>query len=300
MKYLALIALLLFPLAASAESEFRFFKDKPLYEAPLAYSRSSSTGLFFATSRYKGSRVLYLEGSIGREIPVVTWYNNVAVLQLGIESTTWFTLGYPQDELYFPLLTQDFHFAIPASVQYKNLTVAIKYNHISAHQGDGFDDAAQESLSQEEKEEFEQKEKMGENAGVDVSLTRAESYSRDYISLHFSHKYWHDGFRTRSYFHAGYAHKMVPDTLNRWFIGGGTETKRHMGKVTPFFAQDITWNGDTNSVDLSVKFGVIFAEDRNNLFNVGVAVRSFVGRDRRGQLIKRKKMKEFGIGIFAR
>lgn len=301
MKYLVFIIALLLPIASSAKREVRFFKDKPLFEAPLAYPRASSTELFLLTSRYKKVRVIYLQGTMGRELPVLTFDINAWDFQIGVETTTWVTLGYPKFGSYFPLLTQDFHFAVPISARYGNIAAMIKYNHISAHKGDGFDDMAQETLSDEEKEEFEQKEEMGEQAGVNVSLTDAELYSRDYVSFHLSHEYLYHGFKTRTYFHTGYAHKIVPDNLNRWFVGYGTELKVYTTDTfTGFYAHDITWHGDTNSVDIAMKWGIIFKEDEDNLFNVGVVLSSFNGRDRRGQLLHRKRMQEFGIGIFAR
>lgn len=145
LKYLFFIITLI-PTITYA-NEVRFFQDKPLFESPLANPRASNSGVTFNTSKYKGIRLLYLEGSVGREVPIVTWDIDLWAVQFGLEATTWVTLGYPRDGLSFPLLTQDFHFAFPLAVRYGNVSAVIKFNHISAHKGDGFDDLAEEALS---------------------------------------------------------------------------------------------------------------------------------------------------------
>ena len=283
-----------------AQAEYRLFQDKPLFEAPIANPRSTNSGMVINTSIYKNTRIVYLEGTIGREIPIITWDFQTLQLQFGLEASTWATLAYPINGFTFPLLTQDFHFGFPLAFRYGNWSGNIKFNHISAHKGDGFDILLEETLTQEEQREFEAAEALGESVGFDVSLVEPLPYSRDYITLSLGHEHNIDLVAVRLYVHLGYIHKIHPEELERWFFGNGIEAKIDLVFITPFLAQDITWNADTNSVDASIKCGTYFAYDEKNLLNLGLTINIFVGHDRRGQLLNRKRMKEFGIGFFIR
>lgn len=295
-----LITSLCLLVCSTAQADYDVLQSKPLFDPPLANPRSASSGLVLNTSVYKGVRVVYLEGVIGREIPVITWEYDTFSWQLGLEANTWITLGVPTDGLTFPLLTQDFHFAFPVSIRYEDWTASLKFNHISAHQGDGFDDVAKATLSARELEEFEQLEALGDQNGVEVSLTEPLGYSRDYMSFHSGYDIILDNVFIRPYFHIGYIHKIHPANLGRWFFGNGVDVTFEGDWITPFFAQDVTWNEDTNSVDLSVRVGTYFFKDDSNLADIGITFNAYVGEDRRGQLLERKRMKEFGVGFFVR
>ena len=296
MKYLVLLLSLL--CVSTAQAEVRWLEDKPIYEEPLAYSRATGSYLLVSTSKYLGQRIAYLDAAIGKDMPIFTWQTDNITLQTGVQASTWITLGYT-GELSFPLLTQDFHFAIPLSIRYKSLSGSIRFNHVSAHKGDGIDDLIEEELSGSDKENFEQIEEFGERNGVDVSLVEPLSYSRDFFSGHVSYKCLVDSVEYRHYFHLAYAHKIIPEELNPWLVGGGLEVKRNIGSLTPFVAQDVTWNGDVDSVDLNFMLGTFFGRDDDNIFDIGAAASAYIGSDRRGQLLGRK-MKQFSIGFFVR
>lgn len=295
MKYLVFFLLLL---CSTAQAEVRWLKDKPLYEDPLAYPRATGSSLMISTSRYLGYRIAYIDAAIGRDLPIVTWQGDSFALQSGVQASTWITLGYDGD-ISFPLLTQDFHFAFPLSLKYKSITGSIRFNHISAHKGDGIDELVEDNLEGEEKENFEMLERLGERNGVDVSLVEPKSYSRDYMSGHLSYRYSVDGTEYRHYAHLMYAHKIIPDELNPWAVGGGLEVQRQLGSFTPFVAQDVTWNGDVDNVDLSFMIGTFFGKSPDNIFDIGASASAYVGSDRRGQLLGRK-MKQFSIGFIVR
>jgi hypothetical protein len=296
-KNLILLLSLLF--ATTAQAETRWLKDKPLYEEPLAYPRATGSYFFVSTSRYLNQRIAYLDAAIGKDMPIFTWETDEFALQTGVQASTWITLGYT-GELSFPLLTQDFHFSIPLSARYKNLNGSIRFNHISAHKGDGIDDLVEEELSGSDKENFEQIEDIGERNGVNVSLVEPLPYSRDFFSGHLSYKFSVENLEYRHYVHAAYAHKMIPEELNRWLFGGGLEVaKKDCGSFTPFVAQDVTWNGDVDTVDWNFMLGTFFGKDDNNIFDIGAAASAYIGSDRRGQLLGRK-MKQFSLGFFVR
>jgi len=295
-----LLIVLSLVLSSSAQAGYDILKHKPLFEPPLANPRSASSGMSINTSKYKGIRIAYVEGIIGREIPIITWINHTFSFQIGLEATTWITLGVPTDGLTFPLLTQDFHFAFPVSFRYEGWSMSVKFNHISAHKGDGFDDIAKATLTLTEREEFENLERLGDQNGIDISLVGPFSYSRDYMSYHVGYDLYLNEIHIRPYFHIGYLHKVIPDDLGRWFFGNGADVIYEAGWLSPFFAQDVTWNEDTNSVDLSIRAGAFLFKDDANLADIGITFNAFVGEDRRGQLLSRKRMKEFGIGFFIR
>jgi hypothetical protein len=133
---LIFITILLFGVSTKA-AEFKFLKEPMIYNEPIAAPRSSKTGITIDTSKYMGQRVAYMEGMIGRNVPMLTLTHGALKLQTGIEAATWMTLGYSEGA--FPLLTQDFMFAFPLMFRYNKFSGAIKFNHISAHLGDGFE-----------------------------------------------------------------------------------------------------------------------------------------------------------------
>jgi hypothetical protein len=289
---------------AYAGIEFSFLNDDPLYKEPLANIRSPDIGITLNTFKYRGQRVEFIEASLGRNIPIITTsilpgqdWDNPLLLQLGMAVGSWITLGY--DDGAFPLLTQDFLISIPLSFKYGGLSAAIKYNHISAHLGDGFDKLLEEELSNKEQKDLEMAEDLLEsfagNEEIGIILKEADAYSRDFISLHAAYDYKIGIFDSRMYIHGGYAHKMVPEELGKSFYGNGFEVLYKSDIISPYYAQDITWHEDTDNTDVSMELGVIFLPKNKFIFRI--AATGFIGKDRRGQLLG-NKVKQFGIGLF--
>lgn len=281
-----------------------YFDAKPLYRDPFANVRSPDTGVTINTSKYLGEKVGYLEASLGKNIPIITAqfgevFKRDFQMQFGLAAGFWGTLGY--DDGAFPLLTEDFLLSVPLSFRWGNFSGAVKFNHISAHQGDGFDKLLEEKLSKQDQEDLETAENLLEdytqNDEIGITLKEPLSYSRDFFSLHVAYDGKVGVFNNRIYAHAGYAHKMIPDTLNRWFVGSGFEAIYPSDKVAPYYAQDVTWNGDTDSVDLSSELGLIVLSSKTKHYTLRVAATTYIGTDRRGQLINHK-MKQFGVGFF--
>ena len=65
----------------------------------------------------------------------------------------------------------------------------------------------------------------------------------------------------------------------------------------PYYAQDITWHDDTNSVDLSAELGVIVLSSETKYYSLRFAFTGYIGVDRRGQLMD-NRLKQFGFGFF--
>jgi hypothetical protein len=287
MNYLALCLIL---------SNTSYLDDKPIYANPLANIRSPELGLSVNTAKYLGSRIYYLEGIIGRTISVITYENdkNHLQLQLSAEVSTWVMLGYAEGA--FPLLTQDFYFSIPLFFTKGNLSGGIKFNHISAHKGDGLDSLAEEALSEEERANLESIEKL---TSLDVSVVDSNSYSRDFLSFHFAYEYnIKKLFKVKSYFHGGYIHKSSPD-LKRLFFGHSFDLIYGTSSSPPYYAYDVTYNQDVDSVDYSSQLGIMFFSSEGKFYEARLALTGYIGSDRRGQFLGRK-LKQFGIGIFIR
>lgn len=279
---LLVLAFICYPTSVFALITTDFLDSEQIFEVPLAYPRSSGDIAFsINTSIYNKHRILYFEGVLGRNIPLVTMKSTKIPLQfqLGIEASTWVMLGYKGGA--FPLLTEDFLMGVPLSFRYEQFSGALSYKHISAHRGDGLGALLKNTLSEEEQQEY----------------LKPKSYSRDFISLYLSYEYIVNEIESRTYIHIGYAHKMIPSKLGRIFYGTGFEAKYPCKYIVPYYSQDVTWNEDNDSVDYSYQFGTYILPDENNLFTVRVAMIGFVGYDRRGQLTD-NKIKRFGLGLF--
>ena len=295
-----LLLLLLIPAQASAECSF--FEGELLFQNPKAFVRSPSNGMELQSSRYLGNRIWNLEGSMGAQSPLITCDDGDPKLQfqLGLEAGMWIVLGYKDGA--FPLLVQDFAVSVPLSFKWGNVTGAIKWNHISAHLGDGMDVLLEDNLTKEEREEWELYKTIANDFDVDLTLSEPFAYSRDFVSGHLAGYFQDYPWGITAYVHGGWAYKIAPN-LRRYYIGMGFEVFPYgADKFQPYYAQDITYNADTDSMDFSAQLGV-------NLFGVEpkypeertvrprLALTGYMGSDRRGQLIGRR-IKQVGIGLF--
>src|SRR3990167_1947881 len=107
-------------------SSVEVFNTEPVYNNPLAYVRTPQVGLSLNLTKYKHNNIQYLEGTIGRSIPVVSFtIQEDLKLQLGLEVSAWLALGY--DEGAFPLITQDFYFSFPLYFRHNKISGALKF-----------------------------------------------------------------------------------------------------------------------------------------------------------------------------
>lgn len=289
-----LLFVLLFSATASA-TEFKFLDEPLIYKDPLAYPRNpNNISLTINSAELFGQKVMYFNGTIGKTIPLITMINQDLKLQFSVEAATWITLGY--DAGMFPLLTQDFVIAAPLSFRYKGFSGAIKYNHISAHLGDGMNGYMKNHLPRPERERIEQEQINVGNSYV-IKIINNMPYSRNFTSIHGAYDFAVDNVDIKYYAQAGYVDKMIPSNLMRYFIGNGTEFKINYSTFSPYLAEDITWYADVKDAGFSAQLGGYIKERTENLFNVRVAITMYRGCDRRGQLVG-KKLEEFGFGIF--
>jgi len=146
--------------------------------------------------------------------------------------------------------------------------------------GDGLDGLLEDNLSENERRDLENAKGVLQNytGNEDVGITLKDpfSYSRDFISLHVAYDSKIGIFDQRTYMHAGYAHKMIPDELKRWFFGSGVEAIYPSGTFAPYFAQDVTYNQDTDSVDLSTEIGAIILSDKTKHHIFRIIITSFI------------------------
>ena|SRR3990167_664153 len=268
-----------------------------LFNEPIAYPRTPDSFFTVRTSEYLGFRLEYFEGCIGREFPFITLKRKDLKLQMGAEAAAWMTLGYKDGA--FPLLTQDFLVALPISFRYRKLSGTLKFNHISAHMGDGMDRLLEETLSNREKAKLDKAQNLAEKEGLVVGLATPVVYSRDFLSGLLSYEERIGVLDARGYIHLGHIHKMRPAFLKRWFAGNGIELEYQSGYGTPYYAQDITWNQDVDSIDYSGQLGIMKKPSKEDTFELRIGLTAFMGKDRRGQLVGHK-LKQLGLGLFIR
>jgi hypothetical protein len=292
-KVLFLIASLFF--LSSCAGHFSFLEPNTLHHNPTAHPRSVESSASIRTSEYRGYDVTYLDAAVGRGVGLVRW-NGPLDIELGLEGGSWFTLGWKGGDSFL-LLTQDFLFSVPLATRHKSLTLALKFNHISAHLGDGMSELYKYELSKREREDHKLFDELAEENGMDLVLAKPEVYSRDFFSLHLedTRQIWR--IKTRGHLHAGYLHKVLPENMGRFFLGGGGELLWIGGNFRPYKAFDITMNSDTNSVDIAIQSGIEL--QCNSPITLRIGFLYFRGKDRRGQLYDRK-LEEIGIGIFVR
>jgi hypothetical protein len=294
----SLVFLLVFLFCSSAQAvDVEFFESQTLFESPIAYKRSVDTGVTYKSSKYLGRRIYYIEAMLGREMPIVDVDFKKVSFQLGVEAGTWLTLGYKEGA--FPLLTQDFAFAFPLFFEAGNFSGGVKWNHISAHLGDGMDVLLEETLTPKEKKDLEFYERIADSVGVDIGLMEPFNYSRDFVSAHLDYKHKMGIFDSRIYWHGGYAYKIFPRELKKYFVGTGIETIYNCSFLSPYYAHDLTYNGDVDLIDFSMQAGVFLLSGNEDPVTMRLAFTGHVGSDRRGQLLGRK-LRQVGIGLIIR
>jgi hypothetical protein len=266
-------SVIIFTFCSSIFSTSYHLLDKPLiFNELVAYPRSPESKFVLVGSEYLNKKVVYFDSAIAINFPVLTIIFTDLQLQMNPQAAAWMLLASKDDA--FPLLTQDFVLSVPISFKYKKISGALKYNHISAHLGDGVKKILK-----------------------DDDILKPFVYSRDFISLILAYDYKVDGIDSRFYTNVGYAHKMYPKHLKRYFIGKGIEFKLVKNNLSPYCANDFTYNADTDSLDYSSQCGMYLSHKKENLFDIKLALTLYIGSDRRGQLLGRE-MKEFGLGVF--
>lgn len=241
-----------------------WFNRKPILEQPLAAPINTDSGLVYRTKQG-------LEGHLGKSLVIIEGFQHIwdwkAFYQLGLEGSTWLTLGYSKGS--FPLLTQDFLLAVPIMFSTGPLAIAFKYNHISAHLGDAL-----------------------------AKVIEPKIYSRDYLSLDASYLFPTAIGEFKLLYRLGYNHKIIPSFLGRWFTGGDFEFRYPLLDDKSFFAaQDLIWNQDTNTLDSTTSAGLILS--KNTMFEPRLLINYYYGSDRRGQIYS-NHISTFGIGLLIR
>jgi hypothetical protein len=264
---LRVILFLLFLLPGIAHADSLSYLTSPvkplrwgtLYENPLANPYSPE----FSIVRDSKARI---QAKFGGGIGLVNYDDKIHHWQLGVEASAWITLGYKDGS--FPLLTEDFIFSVPFAYKYYQTTFVLKWNHISAHLGDG-------------------------------SRREPIIYSRDFISFHIAREYKNRYSRSKVYLHLGDAYRIYPKRLSGKFIGGGIESNLKTGWIRPYIAFETNYNRDVFSLDLSGQIGLQLERRLPGSLEARVAVIGYYGRDRRGQMLGRK-LSTVGVGIFIR
>lgn len=290
MKYIA--ALLIFLFVLPAQAGWKFLERETIYDNPLAHPRSPVFGLSINTSKHEDQQITYLDVLMGGRIGIISFSTGSLQLQSGVEAGGWFTLGW-KEGTSFSMLTEDYLVSAPLSIRYRGLSATVKWNHISAHLGDGMNDLLEKDLEGKKKREYEFYDEYAESKGMDLKLTRPLVYSRDFISLLLSYKYLGT---FRNYIHLGYSYKIIPEELGKWYAGAGMEIQWWPKSCSPYTAIDATWNQDTGGVDLSTQVGWMMRPNPNSLAFY-IALTGYTGHNRRGQLHEHE-LQQIGIVLF--
>jgi hypothetical protein len=296
-KFILLVCVVILSSFPAKHSAAATNVDK-LFADPIAYPRTTGSSLAVARSKYFGKNIYYFETSLGKDIFIYTFSVKIDKDELyirpGIEASTWMTLGYSGGA--FPLLLQDFYMASSIRLKYKNVFGFLKFNHISSHLGDGMNKLSRSKLNADELRMLDEYDNMAQNYNMSITLVKPFVYSRDFMSslLGINYNMW--GFNIKNYIHVGYAHKIIPRDLGRYFIGPGHEITYSKFLFGPYYAQDVTWNDDVQSLDYSGQFGITVIQNRN--LNMKLALSLYNGSDRRGQMLgKRLNQLSFGVLI---
>jgi len=267
MTKFATLLVFLVPLNIQA-AKWDFFTLETLYMNPIAYPRSPEFGLSLLSLKDKNINV-----ALGKDFGLATLSVGGYHFQFGLEAAAWLTLGYIDENFSFPVVAEDFSYSIPISVRRKHTTVAVKYNHISAHLGDG--------------------------ANKILKHRTPIVYSRDFISFHVSHEFVLWKFKNRVYGHMGVGHFTIPEGISGSYLGGGYEIVLCRKAFSPYFAADTTYNHDVQLFTVSSQIGMWLARFVPTDFSLRVALVGQFGGDRRGQFVG-ERVNSFGIGVFIR
>jgi hypothetical protein len=266
----------------------------PLYEEPIAQKVTTDSSIILHTQKYDGEKVAYLSGNLGKTLSVINLdLEGGLKIQFGLQVSTWFVVIKEDDA--FPLLTQDFYFSFPVYFKYGNISFGAKFNHISAHLGDGMDRMLERNLGDREKKEFEEGAKVAERSGYHLSLMGPEVYSRDFLSFHFAHETTTDFVKYRVYGEIQYAHQMHPDDLKRWRLDLGVEA--FIGNWV--LAHNTAYQEDVSTTNLGVHAGYFITRKATSGFDTRLCLTWYKGADYRGQLYDRK-LNQLGLGIVFR
>jgi hypothetical protein len=286
--WIAAIVLIVFILSVAfpaKAADFKAFEGRPLFESSLANHRSPEFSISGRNSSYLGQNISYLEAAMGKDFSLVTvTLENKNQIQFAMGAGTWLTLGYKEGA--FPLLTQDFLVNGALAFRSENLTLAFKYNHISAHMGDGMEKLLEENLDIP--------------GPIAEEIAEPFAYSREFVSFHMDYQWNRGVIKRRVYGHVGYAIRMIPRQLGKYYIGGGAEVMvKELWWAGPFVAVDVTYNNDVDMADISGQVGIFILSEPEDYVTMRLAFTGHYGSDRRGQLVG-QELKQVGVGIFVR
>jgi len=274
MKKLIFLFILLFPVISNAGS---FFDEKQLFRIAYGNPLNSDSSIAFHTIAEEGDFVRYLGASLGRDIVVYTEFKGDWVWQIGLYGFTNVTLGHRVWE--FPLLTQDFSFGIPFTVATRKAAFRFEYGHISAHLGDGANDAPPKQR-------------------IDVVN---HVYSRDFFMLRMSFGNLLDSSSVSFDVNGRYGRcfNIVPDYMGKDFIGISAEVRRMDQDFNFYMSHDLSFEGDVDALQYSIQMGAILMDKSYNLYETRLGVTYYFGRDIRGML-RNEYEKKMIVGLYVR
>ncbi|MCC6808648.1 MAG: DUF1207 domain-containing protein [Deltaproteobacteria bacterium] len=247
------------------------FTDPALFSPPVANNRSPELSIDFRlTTPFDNFQV-----ALGARLPATTLHIGEHAIQIGLDGCVWSELGRASPGIYFPVFTADYLAAVPIMYRWRGLSAEFVLSHISAHRVDGLPIEA---------------------------VPRGEfKYSREFMHLRVSFEHSVGGFFLRVYAGGGGIGRSAPwDIKSPWFFGGGFEGAAPSigGVIRPMLAVDVTWNGDTGTVDSGIEAGFWLFPRATSIAQVRATVGLYSGSDRRGIMLDAKAERvSFGIRI---
>jgi len=242
--------------SSSVKAEVNFLTTDTLYSNPIANPRTPMFSLFVSNTNNRAD----VRAALGKSFGLINWDDT---LQLGIEAGTWSTLAHKKESA-FNLISDDYIISIPIMFSFvagqTKISGALKYNHISAHLGDG--------------------------AKTIIDDIKDTVYSREFISTYLNLQLE----ELTLHFLLGYSLVVIPESLGRYFIGGGWQI--HIDYF--LFANNLTWNDDVESLDISMFVGLC---SKNKNLESGLGLMAYFGSDRRGRLFD-KRDDRLSLGVF--
>jgi hypothetical protein len=258
-------------LCAAVPVDVTVFTEPALFSPPIADVRSPEFAIDVRlTTPFDNFAVAF-----GGRLPITTVHLGEHAIQLGLDGGVFSELGRASPGIYFPVYTADYLVAVPIMWRWRGLSAEFVASHISAHRVDGL------PLADVPRGQFK--------------------YSREFFSARVSYDRKLGAFLLRAYFGGGYLARSAPwDIASPFYFGGGLEVSgpwiAHV--LRPMAAVDVSWHGDSDSVDSSVEAGFWLFERTGAVAQVRATLGLYSGKERRGILLdERRERVAFGIHI---
>lgn len=269
MRNLGLLALIITVLAPISQTHAAtdLYGRATIFPVPIAHPRAPQMGLSLDL-RSKG---VDFAAAIGARVPLMSWEfaKQTMALQIGVDAGVWSNLKR-NDQIMFDLQNGDYLLGLPIMFRWKNVSAVVRFAHISAHLGDGAAEDGRQRIN----------------------------YSREFATWHVAYTTPITSYiQARFYTGLGVIVRSRPLNVGRMSADLGTELRGpQFWLLRPVFAGNLSYNQDTDTVDLGGQLGVEYATPPQGAFTPRFVLELYRGSDRRGQYLgDRETRVNFGL-----